>query len=406
MTPETGLDAPEAPAPADGPDLRGTNQAGMRAHNERLVLSLLRQHGALAKSDVARITGLSAQTVSVITRALESDGLIRRGEPVRGRIGQPSVPMSLAPDGAFFLGLKLGRRSAELVLIDVVGGVRAARRRTWPWPTPDSVLDFVADALPAALAVLTPAERTRLGGLGIAMPFQLWAWVDYIGAPQAEMDAWRTRDIQAEIAARFALPVFLQNDATAACRAEHVFGTGERPRDFLYFYVGFFIGGGLVLNGRLYTGPTGNAAGVGPMPVPGPDGRMVRLLDIASLHTLAVAVARAGGDPAELWESPEGWDIPACVAEAWADEAAQALAAAVMSAAALLEIASVVIDGWLPPALRARLTAATAAAFAGLDPSGISPPVIREGTVGPGARALGAAALPLAQRYLLDPTTG
>ena len=406
MMPDTGHAPQDPPGPTDEPDQRGTNQSGMRAHNERLVLSLLRQHGALAKSDMARITGLSAQTVSVITRALESDGLIRRGEPVRGRIGQPSIPMSLSPDGAYFLGLKLGRRSAELVLIDVVGTVRAAHRRTWPWPTPDAVLAFVAEALPGALAVLTPAERARVGGLGIAMPFQLWAWVDYIGAPQAEMDAWRHRDIQAEISARFGLPVFLQNDATAACRAEHVFGTGERPRDFLYFYLGFFIGGGLVLNGRLYTGPTGNAAGVGPIPVPGPGGRMVRLLDVASLHTLATAAARAGNDPAQLWESPENWDIPPGILQAWVAEAAPALAAAVMSAAALLEIASVVIDGWMPAALRARLTEATAAAFAGLDPSGISPPVIREGTVGPGARALGAAALPLAQRYLLDPTTG
>ena len=81
--------SPEAAA------LRGTNQSGMRAQNERLVLSLVRQHGALAKSDIARITGLSAQTVSVIMRALEQDGLLQRGTPVRGKIGQPSVPMSL-----------------------------------------------------------------------------------------------------------------------------------------------------------------------------------------------------------------------------------------------------------------------------------------------------------------------
>ena len=78
----------EAITAANG--VRGSNQSGMRAHNERLVLSLLRQHGALAKSDIARITGLSAQTVSVIMRALEQDGLLMRGEPVRGRIGQPS----------------------------------------------------------------------------------------------------------------------------------------------------------------------------------------------------------------------------------------------------------------------------------------------------------------------------
>ena len=49
---------------------------------------------------------------------LGSCGELSRGEPQRGKIGQPSIPMSLNPDGAYFLGLKIGRRSAELVLID------------------------------------------------------------------------------------------------------------------------------------------------------------------------------------------------------------------------------------------------------------------------------------------------
>ena len=64
--------------------LRGSNQSGMRDHNERLVLSLVRAQGGLSKSDIARITGLSAQTVSVIMRGLEQDGLLERGEPNRG----------------------------------------------------------------------------------------------------------------------------------------------------------------------------------------------------------------------------------------------------------------------------------------------------------------------------------
>jgi hypothetical protein len=92
---------------------RGTNQAGMRAHNERLVLSLVRRHGALSKTEIARMTGLSAQTVSVIMRGLEADRLLRREAPQRGRVGQPSVPLSLDPEGAFFIGAKIGRRSRQ-----------------------------------------------------------------------------------------------------------------------------------------------------------------------------------------------------------------------------------------------------------------------------------------------------
>ncbi|MEO6298609.1 MAG: winged helix-turn-helix transcriptional regulator, partial [Paracoccaceae bacterium] len=124
-----GTDA--TPDKIDTAALRGSNQSGMRDHNERLVLSLVRQHGALAKSDIARMTGLSAQTVSVIMRALERDGLLLRGEPQRGRIGQPSVPMSLNHEGAFFLGLKIGRRSADLVLVDFLGQLRGTHRRVY-----------------------------------------------------------------------------------------------------------------------------------------------------------------------------------------------------------------------------------------------------------------------------------
>ncbi|MFT4151771.1 MAG: ROK family transcriptional regulator [Paracoccaceae bacterium] len=375
----------------------------MRAYNERLVLTLVRQHKALAKSDIARMTGLSAQTVSVIMRALEQDGLLIRGEPVRGRIGQPSVPMSLAPDGAFFLGLKIGRRSADLILVDFLGRVRASDRKVYDYPTPDGIVAFVGDALPRVTAGLSPQLRARIGGLGVAMPFQLWAWVQYVGAPQAEMDAWRTTDIQTRLGAVTGLPVHVQNDATAACGAELVFGKGEIPRDFLYFYFGYFIGGGLVLNGRLFTGRTGNAAGVGPIPVPGPDGRMQRLMAVASMWPLARAMEAAGQPSGGLWVRPDHWDVDPQILSDWMDAAAAGLAAATLSAATLLELEAVLIDGWMPEAVRAEVVRRTHLALHALDLAGIDPPRIAAGTVGPHARALGAAAVPLAQRYLVDP---
>jgi predicted NBD/HSP70 family sugar kinase len=403
MNPDTTQSLADPLAPAgDDPGFRGSNQAGMRAHNERLVLSLVRKQGALAKSDIARMTGLSAQTVSVIMRALEQDGLLLRGEPVRGRIGQPSVPMRLAPDGALFLGLKLGRRSADLTLVDFLGRVRATRRRVWRYPTPDAVMSFVGECLPAILGELPATMRGRIGGMGVAMPFQLWNWVSFIGAPQSEMDEWRHRDIQAELAAQTGLPVFVQNDATAACGAELVFGTGERPRDFLYFYFGYFIGGGLVLNGQLYTGRTGNAAGVGPMPVPGPGGQMRRLMAVASLSTLSAAMEAAGESADHLWHDPHEWRISAPVLSGWIAETGEALAAASLSAASLLELEAVMFDGWMPASVREAVTRATADAFARLDLAGINPPAFRQGTIGPDARALGAAAVPLSLRYLID----
>lgn len=396
------LDAPsDRVQPGEG-DLRGTNQTDMRAQNERLVLSLVRQHKALAKSDIARLTGLSAQTVSVIMRSLEQDGLLQRGEPVRGRIGQPSVPMSLAAEGAFFLGLKIGRRSADLVLVDFLGVPRFRRRSLYRYPTPDSIMAFVAQSLPDLLAGLPAQSRARLGGMGVAMPFQLWNWVEFIGAPQDEMEAWRKRDVKAELQRLTGLPVFVQNDATAACGAELVFGTVEKPGDFLYIFFGYIIGGGLVLGNRLFTGRTGNAAGLGPLPVPGPDGKMCRLMDLASLSTLSAALQAAGHSAESLWADPEGWDVPPDLLDAWIERASSALASAILSAAALLEVDAVMIDGWLPVAVRAELTRRTRAAFLRQDLAGVEPLEILEGSVGANARALGAAAIPLAHRAMVD----
>ncbi|MBL9050072.1 MAG: ROK family transcriptional regulator [Tabrizicola sp.] len=374
----------------------------MRDHNERLVLSLVRRHTALAKSDIARMTGLSAQTVSVIMRQLEQDGLLARGEPVRGRVGQPSVPMSLSADGAFFYGLKVGRRSADLVLTDFLGRIRAARRRVYRYPTPDDVVGFVAEAAPELRDSLDPPLRGRIMGMGVAMPFQLWNWVSIIGAPQTEMDAWRARDIGAELGGRLGLPVYIQNDATSACGAELIFGTGERPKDFLYFYFGTFIGGGLVMNGQLFLGRTGNAAAVGTMQVPAPGGGTRRLIDLASMSILAAAMDAAGEPSDHLWSQHARWTVSDDVLSRWLDQAAGALAHATLAAAALVEIQAVLIDGWMPVTIRAELVRRTEAAFLRLDLAGIDPPAIREGTVGADARALGAAAIPLSQRYLID----
>jgi hypothetical protein len=73
----------------------------------------------------------------------------------------------------------------------------------------------------------------------------------------------------------------------------------------------------------------------------------------------------------------------------------------------LVELETVIIDGWVPEDVRARLVDRTREAFLRLDLAGLTaPPAIREGTVGAQARELGGAALPLSQRFLVDQTAG
>ncbi len=400
---ETGTSRDGSTEPVESRFHRGTNQSGMRDHNERLVLSLVREKGSLAKSDIARMTGLSAQTVSVIMRELEEEGLLLRQAPLRGRIGQPSIPMSLNPDGAYFIGLKIGRRSAELVLIDFLGSLRAMLRQSYRYPTARETVNFVETGMAELQQSLSDGERRRIAGLGIAMPFELWNWVDAAGAPREVMDEWRHRDIRAEVQALCTFPVYLQNDATSACGAELVFGTGGSGRDFVYFYIGAFAGGGIVLNGRIYSGTTGNAGALGSMPVPGANGRPAQLIDIASVAALEKALNAKGVEASHLWTSPEDWGEIGAELDLWIDSAASALAYAIVSASAVIDFEEAVIDGWMPTEVRRRLVGEVARALGKVDAEGLKLPSVREGTVGIHARALGGASLPLSERFLIGP---
>lgn len=382
-------------------EVRGTNQSGMRARNERLVLTLVRRHEALAKAEIARMTGLSAQTVSVIMRQLEKDGLLLRGEPVRGKVGQPSIPMRLNPEGALFFGLKIGRRSTELVLIDFLGRVLMHERQTYEYPQPQATLSFAKKALDQMMSALTPEARDRIAGLGIAMPFYLWDWAQTLQVPQEEMDPWRTADIQSELADIYDFPVFLQNDATAACGAELVFGPTGGPRDFLYFYVGYFIGGGIVLNGAIYSG-RGNAGALGPMPVSIGAGDVKPLIDLASLYTLERTIAVAGQTAGPIWETTDHWDIPKEELNSWLHHAAIGLAHAIVSSCSLIDFECVKIDGWMPADVKEKLITKVESQILRLNLTGLERPVIAAGTVGPNARSLGAASLPLSERYLVE----
>ena len=248
-------------------------------------------------------------------------------------------------------------------------------------------------------------RASRIAGLGLAMPFELWSWAEEIGAPEAEMAAWRRTDIRAELAALLPWPVYIQNDATAACGAELAFGDHAGLQDFIYFYVGAFIGGGLVLSGGLFAGRTGNAAALGSMPVPDGAGGSAQLIDVASLVLLERRLRAAGLPLDALYDPAADWQGFGAHLDAWLAGAARGIAHAVAAAAAIIDFEAAVIDGAFPAAVQARLLAGVAAELARLDLSGIVAPELRAGSIGPIARALGGASLPLFDRYLVDQHT-
>ncbi|MEZ5931911.1 MAG: ROK family transcriptional regulator [Alphaproteobacteria bacterium] len=381
---------------------RGSNQAGMRAYNERLVLSLVRRHGGLAKADIARSTGLSAQTVSVIMRGLEEEGLLVRGEPVKGRVGQPSVPMHLAPDGAFSIGLKIGRRSADLALVDFLGEVRLQLHVVYPYPTPEPIIAFVEDGIGELLGALPKTKRKRLAGLGVAYPFELWNWSEEVGAPRDKMELWREFDLAEALGTCTDLPIFVQNDATAACGAELIVGEGSAYIDFVYLFVGSFVGGGVVLNNSVYAGRSGNAGAFGSMPIPTEYGRAQQLIDEASIFVLENQLRALGVDPSPLWLDPNDWSGFQGLIDPWIERTGESLAHAIVAACSVIDFPAAIIDGGFPRDVRRSVVLATRRAIEGLDLQGIETPDVLEGSVGANARVIGAAALPFFARYLVN----
>ena len=384
----------------------GVNQQGVRDHNERLILSTIQRHGALPGSDLARMAGLSPQTVSVILRRLEQDGFISRGDPQRGKVGKPSIPMGLAPGGVFSIGLKIGRRSADLLLADFQGKVHQQIQTTYRYPMPDVVFGFLRAGLDRMRTGLSPEQMARIAGIGIAKPFEMWNWHDTVGAPAEELAVWRDVDFLAEVARFTDLPVYLENDATAACRAEHVYGRGREFRDFAYFFVGSFIGGGVVLNHSVLDGAMGNAGAFGSLPARRSDGSDCQLIDTASLYLLETEMTRAGIDPRRLWLQPQDWSGFAPLVDAWVDKAAAQIARAALTVCAVIDFEAVLIDGGFPAAVRERLVEQVRLALARLDTRGLTPPRIEGGLVGGNARALGAACGPVFSRFLLNTHSG
>lgn len=388
-----------------GTQSRGTNQTGVRLYNERLVLSLIRRHGDLPKADIARMTGLSPQTISNVMNGLEADGLLRRGNPLRGKVGQPLIPYSLDPEGALSFGLKVGRRSVDLYLINFTGETLGLLHKTYPYPTPDGIVKFAREGIATLLDRVPSHLHARIAGLGIAAPYEMWTWHEEMGAPKEEIDAWREIDIRALIGAEVPWPVYFANDITAACAAELMFGKGNQHVDFLYVYIGSFIGGGLVFDGHLFPGRTQNAGALGSMPAQFPghgNGRTPQLMHIASIYTLERKLVSQQRNPEVLWQSPDDWGDLGPVLDEWIDEVAESLAYAIVAAIAVIDVETVLIDGAFPVHVREKVIGRTEAAIARVNRQGLSTFRLLPGSIGNAARAMGGACLPLLANFTQD----
>ena len=382
--------------------IRGGDQLGLRAYNKRMILNLIRQSGALPKAEMARLTGLSAQAVSVIVNSLLKEKLVRKEKKVRGKVGQPHTPIALNAQGVLSLGVKIGRRSLELMLVDFYGETISYKQLFYTAPRQKEVAVLLRRELAGMLNAVDTALRERIIGVGVAMPGQLSAWTDVMGLDPSELADWDQVDIVSFIAGETGLPAEVYNDATAACAAEMILGGALTFSSALYIYVGTFIGGGVVINGQLFEGAQRNAGVIGPMPVLGDDGNLHQLIHQSSLIGLEKKV-RAAGITAEGMIADIVADPAAAPAfEAWRRSAVPPITQAIAAAVSIIDFEAVVIDAMLHADQVEALLQDVRQALLKVDLTGTSPVSLHQGSIGPRARVSGAAILPLIREFSPD----
>jgi predicted NBD/HSP70 family sugar kinase len=376
--------------------------------SERFVLQAVRTNGPASQAALARILHLKPQTLSLIVSRLVKDGLLLRLPSVRGRVGQPSVPIALNPDGAFSIGIKVGRRDLEALLIDFAGTIRERRILEHPFPDPDRVFDDIGMLVDGLRMTLARTQRGRICGIGLAAPLSLEGWQDILGVAPKMAKAWQRIDLRQRVAALHACAhyrVEAVKDSAAACLAEFVRGGGGKMRSFMYIFVDTFIGGGVVLNGHLYGGRSGNAGAVGSITLSsrgGAAGGGRQLLDVASLWSLDSSYAKAGLAKG-AWADGRGLTPPwKAITHAWLKQSARAIALTVNGAACLLDLDGIILDGSFSREILGRLLSQVDAAIKRQNWEGVAVPPVLAGQIGPDAQALGGALLPLYAKFSPD----
>ena len=382
---------------------RGSSQGGLRQYNERVVLQAIRLHGALPAAEIARLTHLTPQTVSQISRRLLDDGLLAKGELMRGKVGQPSVPLVLAPEGAYAIGIKIGRRSMDVLLVDFTGTVRARWSTEYEFPDPERVYGEIAQRVKSIRRKLGAAGQERLAGIGVAAPLSLGGWQTLLGFPRHLSEQWDRTDLCETIGQLTSLPVQSLKDTAAACVAELVGGRGRQLHSFLYLFVDTFIGGGLVIDSTMRAGPHGNAGAVGSLPLGlARNGKQEQLLSVASMLALERRFEVAGLDVTAAGDERALQAPWRTHTRRWIADAANAIALSINCGACLLDLDGVIVDGSFSRDLLAELLKSLPAALERYSWQGVHQPEVFAGTIGSDAQALGGAWIPLHASFAPD----
>ena len=268
---------------------------GLRQSNRLRVIETLYNQPGTSRAELARTTGLSRATVSMLVEELEEANIVEAhdvGEDIRPRnTGRPPIPLSLVPSAAFAVGLDVGRQHIRVAVCDLSGRPvldewSPAEVDHAPMESLHLAYDLVRSALDA-----TGVEPDRLLGVGMGLAAPINTVTGELEA-YGILPGWDGIRPAAEMEQRLGVSVQLDNDANLGALGEKVFGVARGVDDLIYVRLSAGVGAGLVLNGRPYHGARGVAGEIGHVSVVD-NGLICRCGNRGCLETVASPVAVA-----------------------------------------------------------------------------------------------------------------
>jgi len=239
--------------------------AMVRAINQRSVVEAIQHHGALSRSQVARVVGLSKPTVSEVFTELLAAGLLRGVGSTLGNQGPRASLYEVNNEAAWVVGIDVGRRWVRAALADLSGTIVTRQDERVRLRSRQTLLHQIGGI---ARAVTKDREldweqvtQVTVGSPGVMDPSRGRMVL------AANLPGWERQGIVEAIRTEFATAVQIENDVNLAALGELWKGHGRSCDQFAYLWIGTGVGLGLVIDGRLYRGAHGLAGEIGHLPI-------------------------------------------------------------------------------------------------------------------------------------------
>ncbi|MBS1183169.1 MAG: glcK [Proteobacteria bacterium] len=322
----------------------------LRQISVRAVMDVLLNSGATSRATLAKLTGLSKQTMSEVIRVLESGGFVRVKGVTSGTVGRAAVIYEVDPSAGYVVGAELGVTSLRLSLANVVGDIIASAEA----PSDElsgTALVSALGRLAAELVASAGIDRQKMLVAAVAMP----GVVEPVGGRLSlspNLEGLGDVDVRTLLAAELGCEVVIENDINAAVIGESWSGCAVGVEEVAFVSLGTGIGLGALTGGRLIRGASGAAGEIGFLPIggdPAAAGSLERgtLESVLGGRGIRERYRTLGGaaalSPAGIFAAAQaGNDV---VAVTVAREAARTAALAMVAVNALLEPRKIVVGG-------------------------------------------------------------